>query len=94
MVKEKFNNQIFKNFALKLKKEKLWNRFKIIDYYFESYNIDECDDNKNSFYKLYKALKNPEDFDMVCKKVEHKYKIFEEYGDEIPLNKVFERFNV
>lgn len=93
---EKFNNKTFMKFALKLKKEKLWLRFKIMDYYFGIYNRTSEDglENRNSLMNIYKCLKYPERYIIDCYEKSHQYKIFEDYGNGIPIKQIFDHFKV
>jgi len=53
-MKEKYDNKLFKKFAFKLKKDKLWVRFKIFEYYFMAIG------RHKSYTMLYDAMKHPE----------------------------------
>jgi hypothetical protein len=87
-MKRKMNSSpIFRKFALKLKRERLWNRFRILEYYFHTYTTE----SNNSIYKLYDALKHPDKYDL-----ENKYNRYKIFGDKdyIPIEKIFEYYSV
>lgn len=48
-----YKGEMFRKFALKLKKERLWNRFIILEYYFRFYTNPE-----NNLKCLYDYIKN------------------------------------
>jgi hypothetical protein len=87
-MKRKMNSSpIFRKFALKLKRERLWNRFRILEYYFHTYTTE----SNNPIYKLYDALKHPDEYDL-----ENKYNRYKIFGDKdyIPIEKIFEYYSV
>ena len=81
------SSPIFRKFALKLKRERLWNRFRILEYYFHIYTTE----SNNPIYKLYDALKHPDKYDL-----ENKYNRYKIFGDKdyIPIEKIFEYYSV
>ena len=87
-MKRKMNSSpIFRKFALKLKRERLWNRFRILEYYFHIYTTER----NNSICNIYDALKHPRKYDI---QNEHlNYGIFGN-GKYVPLEKIFEYYSV
>jgi len=82
---DRYKSKSFKKFAQKLKREKLWGKFRILEYYFEL-----CDQRKgNSKEKIYEALNNPSKFSVANNRG---YKIFGE--GSIKLSEVFDYYRV
>ena len=84
---DRFTDEAFRKFALKLKRETLWNRFRILQYYFDVFNSK----NANGLDKLYDCLKNPSNYFMENNKG---YKIFGGGFREVGLNEIFEYYRV
>lgn len=87
MRRELGDNPMFRKFALKLKRERLWNRFRILQYYFHVYTTE----SNNSIYKLYDALKHPDKYDL-----ENRYNRYKIFGDKdyIPIEEIFKYYCV
>ena len=88
---EKYNTKAFRKFAKKLKKDKLWNKFKILEYYFHIYVPNRVMDKNyhNSFVQLYDCLKHPE---LYCVKNDE-YTIFP-MDREIYLNEILDYYGI
>ena len=88
---EKYNTKVFKRFAKKLKKEKLWNRFKVLEYYFHIYVPSRTMDvgYNNSFVRLYDCMKHPENYWIK----NEKYNIFP-MDRVVYLNEILEYYGV
>ena len=88
---DKYNTIAFRKFAKKLKKEKLWVRFKILEYYFHIYTPDRTMDvgYNNSFVRLYDCVKHPENYWLK----NEKYTIFP-MNREIYLNEILDYYSV
>lgn len=84
---DRFTEKAFRKFALKLKREGLWNRFRILQYYFRVFN----NVNNNSLYHLYDCLKNPSHYFIINKKG---YKIFGGGLRKVNLEEIFKYYCV
>ena len=56
IAEREYKGELFRKFALKLKKEKLWNKFRLLEYYFRFYTLRD-----NSLNTIYEYIKNEED---------------------------------
>lgn len=80
---DKYNNKLFKEFAIKLKKNKLWGRFKILEYYFRAIG------RQKSYAMLYDAMKHPDKY-WVINDILPQFPL----GEELYLDKIFEYYRV
>lgn len=83
---DRLTGERFRQFALKLKREGLWNRFRILQYYFRVFDISKG----NKLTTLYRALKNPNIFEVVNRSG---YVVFG-HKEFIPLSEIFEYYRV
>ena len=83
---DRLTDKRFRRFALKLKREGLWNRFRILQYYFRVFDIGKG----NKLTTLYRALKNPNLFEITNKSG---YMVFKK-KEFIPLSEIFEYYRV
>lgn len=83
---DRLTDKRFRQFALKLKREGLWNRFRILQYYFRIFDIEKG----NKLMTLYRALKEPEVFEVVNKSG---YTVFE-HEHFIPVSEIFKYYRV
>ena len=84
---DRFTEKAFRKFALKLKREGLWNRFRILQYYFRVFN----DVNNNSLYDLYNCLKNPSSYTIMNNRG---YKVFGDGLRKVYVEEIFKYYCV
>lgn len=82
-MKEKYNNELFKKFALKLKKNKLWGRFRIFEYYFNAIG------KHKSYAMLYDGMKRPEKYWVVNNSLPQFT-----LGEKVNLDEIFRYYRV
>lgn len=93
----KYEGEIFRKFALKLKKEKLWNRFRVLEYYFRFYA-----DSDNSLCIIYDYIKNKDKDNIMLQEWFDKYGEFKDYcathftniGRDVKLEEFFKYYKV
>ena len=83
---DRLTGERFRQFALKLKREGLWNRFRILQYYFRIFDVEKG----NKLVTLYRALKELENFEIVNKSG---YTIYE-HKNFIPISEIFKYYRV
>ena len=99
MIRE-YKGEMFRKFALKLKKEGLWQKFIVLEYYFRFYSNLE-----NSLIRLYRYLKNENNdevlsLDWVKGKEKGRYgsyldsMLFSEYDRQILLSDFYKHYKV
>ena len=92
-----YKGELFRKFALKLKKERLWNRFCLLEYYFRFYSSQT-----NSLYLIYEYIKDEENkaimpkewFDRCGKYKDYCSTYFTNSDSDIKLSDFFKHYKV
>lgn len=92
-----YKSEVFRKFALKLKKEKLWNKFCLLEYYFKFYTLPT-----NSLVAIYEYIKNEKNDSIMPKEWFDKFGKYKDYTGtyftnidrDITLSEFFEHYKL